>query len=164
MKKFSNEYLSFTVNPDEKYKNININGVIFNPSKYNSMIILGANPPDILGNYSGSSLPFPSYDIAFDNTVNKYIIDQNGSFDINFKYPNSYYKSDGYTKVISPIIFILDDLKITFELQDKCKLKTLTNRGNNPLFYSAKEEVLPIDTSENVMYAYANAKIIYNLA
>lgn len=164
MKKFSNEYLSFTVNPDEKYKNININGIIFNPSKYNSMIILGANPPDILGNYSGSSLPFPSYDIAFNNTVNKYIIDQNGSFDINFKYPNSYYKPDGYTKVISPIIFILDDLKITFELQDKCKLKTLTNRGNNPLFYSAKEQVLPIDTSENVMYAYANAKFIYNLA
>jgi len=164
MKKFSNEYLSFTVNPDEKYENISIDGIIFNPSKYTSMVLIGANPPDRLGNYSGTSLPFPCFDIAFDNTVNKHTIDQTGSFNINFKYPNSYYKPDGYTKIVSPIIFVLDNMNITFELEDKCKLKTLANRSNNPLFYSTKEEVLPIDTAENVMYAYANAKFIYNIA
>ena len=106
MKKFSNEYLSFNVNPDQKYENINIDGIIFNPSKYNSMIILGANPPDILGNYSGTSLPFPSYDIAFENTINKYIIDQHGSFNINFKYPNSYYNKLG-SEYVKPHLKLL---------------------------------------------------------
>jgi hypothetical protein len=128
------------------------------------MVLLAANPPDNLSNYSGNALPFPCFDIAFDNTINKYMIPSNGYFNTVFKYPNSYYKSDGRTKVISPIVFLLDDNNITFELNDKCKLKTLTSRGSDVNFYSKKESVLPVDTAENVMYAYANAKINYNLA
>lgn len=164
MKKFSNEYLNCIVTPDKILKTITVQGNILNPGAYKLMVLLGANPPDSLSNYSGNALPFPCFDIAFDNTINKYMIPSTGYFNVTFKYPNSYYKSDGRTKVISPIVFLLDDNNITFELNDKCKLKTLTNRGSDVYFYSKKESILPIDTAENVMYAYADAKINYNLA
>lgn len=164
MKTYSNEYLNFIVTPNESLKTITIQGNILNPGSYKLMILLAPNPPDNLSNYSGNSLPFPCFDIAFDNTINKYMIPSNGYFNTVFKYPNSYYKSDGRTKVTSPLVFLLDDNNITFELDDKCKLKTLSERGSDPSFYSKKESILPIDTAENIMYAYSNAKINYNLA
>jgi hypothetical protein len=165
MKKGSNEYLNFVATYNETYSTVNISGNILNPESFNTMLLLGANPPDKIGNYSGSSLPFPSFDIAFDNTVNKYVIPKDGAFNITFKYPNSYYKHDGRTKVISPILFMLDKLNFTFELSEKCILKTLVPRKtSNPIFYALKDEILPIDTAEKIMYAYSNAKIEHNLA
>jgi hypothetical protein len=165
MQKFSNEYLNFTAIPDSTYSTVVLSGSITNSHVFNTMLLLGANPPDRMGNYTGSSLPFPSANIAFDNTVNKYVIPKDGSFNILFKYPNSYYKHDGRTKVISPVIFLLDKLKFTFELTEKCILKTLVERKtSDTMFYALKDQLLPIDTAEKTMYAYANSKIKYNIA
>jgi hypothetical protein len=60
---------------------------------------------------------------------------------------------------------MLDKLNFTFELSEKCILKTLVPRKtSNPIFYALKDEILPIDTAEKIMYAYSNAKIEHNLA
>ena len=47
------------------------------------------------------------------------------------------------------------------ELKDINTLKSLINRESRqgPEFYGIKDVILPIDTAENVMYAYAQAKL-----
>ena len=51
--------------------------------------LLAANPIDRMSNYAGSGLPFPCYDIAFDNTPNiKHINESN--YAATFEYPNSF--------------------------------------------------------------------------
>ena len=67
--KINNKYISGDITIDKK--TVLISGT----KKHNNTInIMAANPPDILGNYSGTSLPFPSTDIAFENTKNKFNI------------------------------------------------------------------------------------------
>jgi hypothetical protein len=156
---FNNQYVSAKITMLENNK-IQIKGSV---KGYNKIQIIAPNPPDKLGNYSGNSLPFPSRDIAFENTKNKYIV--NGEkFDIIFNYPNSYYCIvSGMNKIPPTIYFIIlnhNNLKTEFQLPDTCNLKTLTNRNqiHDPSFYSSKYDVLPITTAENNMYNYSKYK------
>lgn len=51
-----------------------------------------ANPPDYNVSFSGSGLPFPSPDMAFQNTKNIGSVEaDNGIFKIKMYYPNAYY-------------------------------------------------------------------------
>lgn len=51
-----------------------------------------ANPPTYNSSYSGSGLPYPNPNIAFDNSTNRGIVKTiDGNFEFNIKYPNSYY-------------------------------------------------------------------------
>ena len=71
--------------------------------------LMAANPIDRMSNYSGSGLPFPCADIAFENTPNlKHITTSN--FGATFEYPNSYYLPNGIDKVPPTIYLIVDDL------------------------------------------------------
>ena len=93
--------------------------------------LFAANPIDRMSNYSGSGLPFPCYDIAFDNTPNiKHINSEN--YGATFEYPNSYYMPNGRDKV-PPTIYLSVDNKIieAKELVDPLPLKTLTHRGSH---------------------------------
>lgn len=169
---FNNNFVSCNITFSNDYSKMTVNGSIKNPMVFKKMVILAPNPIDRMTNYSGSGLPFPCADIAFDNTPNKYIIGSDGSFNVNFTYPNSYYGQNGYTKIISSIFFILDygDNKketIRFELKDLCVLRSLADRSSKrkgPEFYAAKDYILPIDTAENVMRAYSQAKVEYDIA
>jgi len=144
--------------------NLIIKGNLNNPFTYKKKIIIAPNPPDIRTSYSGNALPFPCEEIAFENTKNYKEIND-GNIDLIFTFPNSYYTPDGYKKIISPVVFILDDIKIIYELHDLCPLKTLKDRvRGNPSFYAIKEILLPIATAENTMYNYSSAKIKYNIA
>ena len=51
--------------------------------------------------------------------------------------------------------------QLQYELFDLNNLRTLINRESRkgPEFYGNKDAILPIDTAENVMYAYSKAKI-----
>lgn len=145
--------------------NLIIKGTLHNPALYKNKTIKAANPPDIRTSYSGTALPFPSEEIAFENTKNHSIIDNSGVIDITFKYPNSYYSPCGCIKIKSPIMLLLDDNKIIYELDDICPLKTLRQRvSSNPSFYAVKEILLPVATAENNMNNYAFAKFKYNIA
>lgn len=145
-------------------KELIIKGNFKNNSNYKKIILCAPNPPDIRTSYSGTSLPFPNEEIAFHNTKNIYEI-KNGNIDITFKTPNSYYSVDGYNKIKSPVMLIIDDKKIIYEFEDMCPLKTLRDRvRGNPSFYAIKEILLPVATAENTMYNYSNAKFKYNIA
>ena len=163
---FSDEYTDFNVIYSKDYSLINIKGSLKNKVIYNNVIIIAPNPIDRMSNYSGSGLPFPNYEIAFENTPNIHTIDSSGVFDISFKYPNSFYIPDGINKIKPSIFFIFTDnsdnsFRLQYELHDINALRTLVNRSSrkNPEFYGAKDYILPIDTAEKVMYAYSRAKI-----
>ena len=55
-----------------------------------------SSPATYSSNYSGSGLPFPNEDIAFENTPNRGMIEvKNCEFTFSLNYPNSYYKNLG---------------------------------------------------------------------
>lgn len=170
---FDDEYVTCSVNFSPKYEYVYIQGQIKNPSAYSRIMIIAPNPIDRMTNYSGSGLPFPCSEIAFENTPNKYIISplSNGNFDVTFRYPNSFYLPNGVDKLKSPIYFVLylpnSDVNYTrFELHDLCVLRTLTHRSarKGPEFYGAKDYVLPIANAETVMREYARAKVEHDIA
>jgi hypothetical protein len=164
MKKiFNDEYINISV---ELIKNnVNINGVLKNPVNYKNAVLTAPAPPNSLMSYSGSFLPFPNETIALENTKNIFKINMDGVINTTFIYPNSYYTPDGYNKIKSPIILIIDDKKIIYELDDLCPLKTIRDRvRGDPRFYAVKEIILPVATAEHNMLNYSSAKYTYNIA
>lgn len=159
--KINNKYISADITIDNK--KITISGT----KKYNNSInIIAANPPDTLGNYSGTNLPFPSTDIAFENTKNKFNIKTN-NINIELQYPNSYYSILNGKDKIPPTIYFGDennDNIVSFPLEDNCPLKTLISRNDNnlPHFYNDKYHVLPTTTGYKTMMNYANYKLLNN--
>ena len=163
---FSDEYTSFNITFNKDYSLLNIAGSIKNNVLYSNIILTAPNPIDRMTNYSGSGLPFPNYEIAFENTPNIHKIDSSGVFNVSFKYPNSFYMPDGLNKIKPSVFFIFTtnenvSFRLQYELHDINALRTLVNRVSrkNPEFYGAKDYILPIDTAEKVMYAYSRAKI-----
>ena len=69
-----------------------------------------AAPPDYRHCISGSGLPYPNEDVAFESSPNigKHPLGKDGSFSIKLKYPNSYYKNIGsiYVKPSVKVLFI----------------------------------------------------------
>ena len=163
-KEINDNYLNLNVELINS-RDLIIKGSLKNPSNYKKKILIAPNPPDIRASYSGTALPFPCEEIALENTKNYLEITDNGVIDVKFIYPNSFYSPDGYKKIVSPIILIIDDIKIIHELDDFCPLKTLRDRvRGNPSFYALKEILLPVATAENTMNNYSKAKIINNIA
>jgi hypothetical protein len=163
---FSDEYTSFNITYNNDYSLLNIVGSIKNNLLYSNITLIAPNPIDRMTNYSGSGLPFPNYEIAFENTPNIHKIDSSGVFNVSFKYPNSFYMPDGLNKIKPSVFFIFTSnenvsFRLQYELHDINALRTLVNRVSrkNPEFYGAKDYILPIDTAEKVMYAYSRAKI-----
>ena len=163
---FNDEYTGFNIKFNNDYSLLRLTGSVKNIAMFNDIVIIAANPIDRMSNYSGSGLPFPNYEIAFENTPNIHKVEDSGIFDITFKYPNSFYMPDGINKIKPSVYFIFTDnnnnsFRIQYELHDLLALRTLVNRESrkNPEFYGAKDYILPIDTAEKVMYAYSRAKI-----
>ena len=168
---FRNVFVACKVVPDDTWTNIKISGSVANRGSYKSALMIAGNPIDKKSSYSGTGLPFPCADIAFEETKNVHNIDQSGYINATFTYPNSYYTVGDKKKVISSLFFILeyhDGNKefIRFELKDLYPLRTLVNREgrNGPEFYSSKYDMLPIDTAEILMREYAKLKELQNLA
>lgn len=161
--KINNKYISGDITINNRI--VKIKGTkLYN----NNINIMAANPPDILGNYSGTNLPFPSTDIAFENTPNKFLI-KSQNIDIELQYPNSYYSILNGREKILPTIYIGDentDNIVNIILEDTCPLKTLVSRNHNnlPHFYNDKNHVLPVATGYKTMMNYANYKLLNNKA
>ncbi len=142
-----------------------INGYLKNPINFKNRLIVAPNPPDKITSYSGSALPFPNEEIALEKTKNIYIIGNDGLINAKFKFPNSYYNTEGTKKIISPFLIIVDNNKYIYETKDICPLKTLSDRvRGNPSFYALKEILLPVADAEDTMNNYAKAKVRYNIA
>lgn len=146
-----------------KNNKIIITGKITQP--FNKAKLFAANPIDRMSNYSGSGLPFPCYDIAFENTPNiKHITSNN--YGATFEYPNSFYMPNGIDKVPPTIYLSVDDKIIeTKILDDPLPLKTLTHRGKNNRvrFVNYKYNNLPIKNQYETMIAYRTMKLNENI-
>lgn len=163
---FNDEYTAYSIVFNSNHSELKINGSIKNYTIYKDIIIIAPNPINRMSNYSGSGLPYPNYEIAFENTPNIHKIDASGNFNVTFKYPNSFYMPDGINKIKPSIYFVFTknyekSFRLQYELHDINKLRTLINRSSrkNPDFYGAKDNILPIATAEKVMLAYSHAKI-----
>jgi hypothetical protein len=69
---FTNEFIScaFSING----MNVNIKGTLNNASIYKKKFVIAPTPSNKITSYSGSSLPYPNEEIAFQNTKNLYEI------------------------------------------------------------------------------------------
>lgn len=120
-----------------------------------------ANPPDYITSYSGSGLPFPNPETAFENTPNRGIAKVNsGMFQFRIQYPNAFYVNLG-TLYIEPTVYfkICGTDKIhTIPLGNGIPFRMLTyppSQRNtaartNSLFYKGRDD-LPIRTQEQIL-------------
>lgn len=167
---FDDDVISCHIDISPDFSKVRVRGFVKGAEAYKEKYIIAPNPMDRMTNYSGSGLPFPCSTIAFENTPNKCTVGFNGEFNCIFKYPNSFYAQNGKDKIVSSIFFDGIDMNNKnvvrrYELPDICALRTLANRSarKGPEFYASKDYVLPIATAEDVMYAYAQAKVEHDI-
>ena len=132
-----------------------------------------ANPPTYNANFSGSGLPYPTEEIAFENTPNRGVVEViNGKFSISIKYPNSYYINMGTVYIEPNIRLILCDKNnkeigevVYVNLGEGIPFRTLTwpvqrnwNKGSE--FYVNKD--LPVRTQFQILVdsAYPSTNIM----
>lgn len=168
---FENEFFKCQIQTIENCSKIHISGQVINRPAYTNVVFLANNPMDKKSSYSGTGLPFPCADIAFEGSSNIYTVGESGDINCVFTYPNSYYTVANKKKIISSVFVIVELLNghkemIRLELEDMYPLRTLINREarNGPEFYSSKYDILRIDTSEEVMKMYAKIKVDYKIA
>ena len=121
-----------------------------------------ANPPTYNSNFSGSGLPYPNEDIAYENTPNRGVAKVvNGQFSFSLKYPNSYYVNLGtnYVQPHAKLLIVNQDNKPLSEIQvvnfgEGIPFRTLTwpkirdwNKG--PMFYNNPD--LPVRTQYQIL-------------
>lgn len=85
-----------------------LKNTLFNLSYRNTLYIKywAPNPPTYNIGFSGTCLPYPNEEVAYENTPNKGVVPViDGKFSINIMYPNSYY-SDLGTVLNPPLIKI----------------------------------------------------------
>ena len=83
-----------------------VSGKVQSKSESPLITYWAANPPDRRQSFSGSGLPFPNGEVAFQNTPNKGAVKVvNGEFKFRIKYPNSYYAGLG-TLYVPPFVYL----------------------------------------------------------
>lgn len=170
----SNDHVDCRV--DMKDGNLFLTGKIKTIHTFDHAEIVAANPIDRRISYSGSGLPFPCANIAFEGTPNfiKVTSDNNGEFSGVFMYPNSYYTEDGYTRVPPSIFVILkkedsEPIFIHFELpqiDSILNVRTLTYRNKprqGPVTFDMKHDFIGVCDAEETMLRYRDAKIFNDL-
>lgn len=146
-----------------------ISGVITSP--FNQAVLIAPAPADRITSYSGSLLPFPCSEVAFDRTPNQLKIQPSTpSFETEFIYPNSFYLPNG-RDVVKPSIFLVLDGKVVDvkELEPLLNVRTLnyryaTSGMDKNLFYSYKDFAIPVGSADNVMRDYKRMKLSKDVA
>lgn len=85
---------------DIQYENngsVNVVGMVSNAPQNAMIVFWAANPPDYRTAFSGSGLPYPNYNTAYQNTPNQGVVplSSSGQFSFNIKYPSAYYAGLG---------------------------------------------------------------------
>lgn len=172
--RFENQYVSCVVEITETGA-VDISGSIVNMASYNKVEVVAPAPIDRMMNYSGSGLPFPCAEIAFENTPNRILVDASGKFKGRFAYPNSYYTHDAFKKIVSSIFVVLhpnasaqDPIVVRMELPEQVPLtvRSLTHRPKrtDPEFYRQKEDIIGVRGAEATMRALNDVKVYMGLA
>jgi len=172
--KFSSKVADAVTKISDDGMKVEIKGNVLNPNMYKKMRLIAPNPSTRGASYSGSALPYPCPQIAFDGTPNTANIPEDGVFSAVFQYPNSYYSHDALIKVASSIFLILQEhgndipIFVRFELPDQHKLRTLTHRPRRnvlgPSFHVLKEDIHGIASQEQILRRIGEVKENYDLA
>lgn len=127
-------------------------------SKYKIQLKYWAsNSPDTRASFSGSGLPFPNEEVAYQNTNNQgtyKLINRN--FSLNMIKPNSYYTNQGKV-LVKPhinIMFMTGDNKALgkvykVDIEDYIPYRTLSMVRKDVMFYH--NAPLPIRTQEQIL-------------
>tara|TARA_B100000575_G_scaffold294356_1_gene309755 strand:+ start:6659 stop:7240 length:582 start_codon:yes stop_codon:yes gene_type:complete len=142
-----------------------VKGYTFSGNKSNTTVMYwAANPPTYTTSFSGSGLPYPNPDIAFENTPNRGAVKTNdGSFEFRVRYPNSFYVGLG-SKYVEPNVYIKicngeKNNKIhTITLGHGIPFRMMTyppttpnvRPRNGPEFYAGRDK-LPHRTQEQIL-------------
>lgn len=129
-----------------------------------TVLFWASNPPTYTTSYSGSGLPFPSADIAYENTPNRGAVKSSGGhFTFRVRYPNAYYMGLG-SVYVEPCVHI----KVCEEGGDNKVHKIALGKGipfrmltyppsfpntaarKNPMFYAGRDN-LPIRNQEQIL-------------
>ena len=142
-----------------------VRGTIQTLSPNAKLLFWASNPPTYTTSYSGSGLPYPNPETAFENTPNKGAVKiEGGKFEFRVQYPNSYYAGLA-SLLIPPSVFVKvceangsNDVNI-IELGKAIPFRLLTYPTGhdsvpreNPHFYSGREQ-LPVRTQEDILRA-----------
>lgn len=173
--KFENEFVQCAAVIVDENGTLHITGNIKQMAMAREVIIHAPNPIDRMTNYTGSGLPFPCAQVAFENTPNfARITEPSGVFNLQFSYPNAYYTTDAHTK-IEPSLFVTfywkeegkEKTVVRLPLTDGLPLRTLNYRpghAKGPHYYAVKSDIIGIRGAEATMYALAEAKATYDVA
>lgn len=155
--------------PSDKYSFKVTGNVTTNTNSKLFIKYSAANPPTYNSSFSGSALPFPSEEIAFENTPNKGTVEVvDKKFTFKLRYPNSYYKNLGniyvhpYVKIV--VINDKNDIisdEVVLNVGEGIPFRTLTwsnnrNWNDGPLFYTNPN--LPIRTQNQILLDSAYPK------
>lgn len=158
-------------NNDSFVINGKLKGDILNLSLRNNLYLKywASNTPTYNSNFSGSGLPYPTEEIAFENSNNHGVAKiNNGNFSFSMRYPNSYYKNMGTEYVFPEAMVKIFDTKNTpvsniqhINLGEGIPFRTLTwpwqrdwNEGS--LFY--KVDNLPVRNQYQILLDSAYPK------
>lgn len=88
---------------------VRVQGQIKNAQPNSKIIFWAANPPDYRTSYSGSALPYPNHDMAYESSPSSGVVDvqSNGRFEINLRYPSGYYSGLGTVYVKPHVQFVV---------------------------------------------------------
>jgi hypothetical protein len=130
---------------------ISVKGQITIPFKNKFMTYISSAPYDRRCSFSGSGLPFPNKEVAFQNNPNKGKIDiSTGSFHFTLIRPNSFYENFDILK--SPVLRLTLDNKIVSieipNIQVAYRSLQYPSMRKNALFYNVKQ---PIRSQEKVL-------------
>jgi len=146
-----------------------VQGKLKSPSPNSKLFFWAAAPPTYGTSFSGSGMPYPNPETAYDRTPNKGVLEViDGNFTINMKYPNAYYIGLGSVHVPPHINFkICEDNKqdeyFSVQIDDGVPFRMLTYPApptqkprTSPMFYYEPEK--DARTQESILLASAYPK------
>jgi hypothetical protein len=131
-----------------------VRGSLSNQNANGTIKFIACNPADYRQSYSGSGLPFPNPEIAYQNTLNKGSAPVvNGRFEFRIDFPNSLYVNQGTTLLPPHVLIRLcdgsDDVEIV-QLGESIPHRTLSS--NTFTRSSFKDKVYPLHDNVNPNY------------
>ena len=154
--------LQCTVEFSQDKRFAKLTGKVNEKVKENVLTFAAASPPDRRTSFSGSGLPFPSAQFAFDISPNvgSIKLGHGTMFSIEMQTPNSYYIGLG-TLLVPPTIYFSYNNGYTMKqksvkLYDGIPYRTLTYPAarKNTMFYSSMLD-LPVRGQEEILHSSA---------
>jgi len=141
-----------------------VKGYEENIDSSSTLIYWAANPPTYNGSFTGSGLPFPSAEIAYENSSNRgKVRTTGGHYEFKINFPNSYYTDLG-NNFVEPCVHIKivqpygKDIVKTIILNNSIPFRTLRHsngeRSNasrlDNSFYIGRD-TLPFRSQEDIL-------------